>query len=162
MKLKLNVLVAVIAVAIIALWGGLALIAEGQTEYAAAVIGAAITALAWLMKSLTDPDVPMVPASVVMALIAGEDPPEGDGPRFQMRPNALVCLMVIGVLAVSGGWMLSGGGSPELAYAVYALGIGAVAATLSDLVKPSDKDVPMPVAEQLIARLLPAESNVAA
>lgn len=147
---------AIAALSVVALWGALQLIASGHAEYGAAVLAAAVTGLAWLMKALADPDVPMVPASVVMAIIAGEDPPAGDGPRFEWRPNAMACLGVVALLALVGGVYLIIKGHAELGYGVIALGMTAAATTMTDLVKPADKDVPMPVAEQLIARLGPA------
>ena len=148
------VLASIVGVAIVALWGAIALINDGQAEYAAAVVGASITALAWLMKALTDPEVPMVPASVVMAIVNGAENPAGDGKRFEVRPNAMACLGVILMLGGFGGYLLHAA-HPELGYAVIALAIGAAATTLSDLVKPADKDVPMPIVEQLVARLGP-------
>ena len=146
--LRINVVIALVAITGIAIYGGLALAAEGQYEYAAAIFGAAITAMAAVMKALTDPDVPVVPSSVVMKMLDASMP-EDTSQRFQVRPNAVLCLLMIGILSLGGGWAVVSHGNVELGYAVFALGIGAAAATLSDLIRPADKDVPLPLANKI-------------
>ena len=145
-----NVCLAMVLAVGLALFGGLELIAEGQFEYAAALMGGVVTALAVLMKALTDPDINMVPSSVVMKMLDQDAGGEEYGSRFQVRPNAVLCLALIGILSLFGGWAVIDAGNTELGYAVFALGIGAASATLTDLIRPADKDVPEPLADKIV------------
>ena len=148
-RLMPNCVLGMVAIVIIALSAGSVLMESGNAEYAAGVYGVALAALAGFIKALSDPDIPMVPASVVARVLDAGAALNDDGPRFVWRPNAMACLAGIVILTGVGAGMMIDADFPELAYAVIGLGIGSSATTLTDLIKPTDKEVPLPLAEKI-------------
>ena len=149
-----------IAVAAVSVVGGISLIGAGQPEYASAAFAAGITSMAWLMKAVADPTVPSVPSSVVMEILGGTQADGGN--RFKFRVNAMLCLLAVFLLGALGAVLLRSVDAGALAYGLLLLAIGTAGTNMSDLVRPVDKDVPLPVVEALIARLAPADSADAA
>ena len=154
-KVKPNVLMAVFAISAICIWGASHLIDADKVEHAVGLLVAGVVALAALLKALTDPDIPTVPASVVMKMLDQDAGGEEFKSRFEVRPNAMLGLLSVVVMTLVGGIMIAYADNVDLAFGVFMGGIAIGGAMITDLIKPADKDVPLPLAEKVASMINP-------